>query len=52
LRLAGLVRLALGEGERTRRYAARIEALEATWDSLRGFLEKPELEDGAEDGDG
>ena len=46
LRLAGLVRLALGEGKTTRRYAARAEGLKGTWSALQRFLEEPDLHDG------
>jgi DNA-binding transcriptional ArsR family regulator len=41
LRLAGLVRLSLGEG-RDKRYAARAEAVAAAFGSLQHFLEKGE----------
>jgi len=39
LRLAGLVQLTLGEHKEERRYAARSEAIQATFASLEGFLE-------------
>ncbi len=38
LRLAGLVQLTLGADKENRRYAARPEAVEGAWDTLRGFL--------------
>jgi DNA-binding transcriptional ArsR family regulator len=38
LRLAGLVNLRLGEGKVTRTYAARLEAVSSTFESLRDFL--------------
>lgn len=38
LRLAGLVRLRLGEGKEMRQYAARDEAVAAAFDSLKHFL--------------
>jgi DNA-binding transcriptional ArsR family regulator len=38
LRLAGLVRLSLGEGKELRQYAARSEAVAAAFDSLKHFL--------------
>jgi DNA-binding transcriptional ArsR family regulator len=42
LRLAGLVQMTLGEGKRTRRYAARSEAVAVACASLEAFLEKGE----------
>jgi DNA-binding transcriptional ArsR family regulator len=42
LRLAGLVQMTLGEGKRTRSYAARSEAVAAACASLETFLEKGE----------
>jgi len=44
LRLAGLVQLTLGEGKEERRYAARPEAIQATFASLEGFLEPDDAE--------
>jgi DNA-binding transcriptional ArsR family regulator len=44
LRLAGLVQLTLGEGKETKQYAARSEAVAAAFASLKGFLEKDEIE--------
>ena len=44
LRLAGLVQLTLGEGKKTKHYAARSEAVAAAFASLKGFLEKGEVE--------
>jgi DNA-binding transcriptional ArsR family regulator len=38
LRLAGLVQLTLGEGEETKNYAARPEAVAAAFASLEGFI--------------
>jgi hypothetical protein len=38
LRLAGLVQLSLGADKEDRRYAARPEAVERAWETLRGFL--------------
>jgi DNA-binding transcriptional ArsR family regulator len=40
LRLAGLVNMWLGEGGVTKTYAARLEAIASTFDSLQGFLKK------------
>jgi len=40
LRLAGLVRLTLGEGKETKRYAARSEAVTAAFQALKRFLEE------------
>jgi DNA-binding transcriptional ArsR family regulator len=40
LRLAGLVRLSLGEGRETKRYAARPEAVAGTFEALTRFLER------------
>ncbi len=45
LRLAGLVQLTLGEGKRTKRYAARPEAVAAACDSLKNYFEQDEDED-------
>jgi DNA-binding transcriptional ArsR family regulator len=45
LRLAGLVQLTLEEDKSTRRYAARSEAVAATFASLQGFLAEAEPED-------
>jgi DNA-binding transcriptional ArsR family regulator len=42
LRLAGLVKMTLGDGKRTRCYAARSEAVTAACASLETFLEKGE----------
>jgi DNA-binding transcriptional ArsR family regulator len=46
LRLAGLVQLTIGmgEGKKTKHYAARSEAVAAAFTSLKGFLEKGEVE--------
>jgi len=46
LRMAKLVRLTIGikEGKKTKRYAARPEAVTAAFASLKGFLEKGEVE--------
>ena len=46
LRLAGLVQLTIGMGEHKeiKRYAARPEAVTAAFASLKGFLEKGEIE--------
>jgi len=38
LRLAGLVRVMLGEGKEAKQYAARLEAVAAACDSLKSFL--------------
>lgn len=40
LRLAGLVQLTVGKGQEDRRYAARSEAIAATFASLKRFLER------------
>ncbi|MGD8791046.1 MAG: metalloregulator ArsR/SmtB family transcription factor [Anaerolineae bacterium] len=40
LRLAGLVRLSLGEGKETRRYAARAEAVTTAFHTLERFLKE------------
>jgi DNA-binding transcriptional ArsR family regulator len=40
LRLAGMVQLTLDEGQGERRYAARSEAVQATFASLESFLDK------------
>jgi DNA-binding transcriptional ArsR family regulator len=42
LRLAGLVQMTLGEGKKTRSYAARSEAVAAACASLESFLEQGE----------
>jgi DNA-binding transcriptional ArsR family regulator len=44
LRLAGLVQVTLGEGKRTKRYAARPEAVVAACDALQKFFELGEHE--------
>ncbi len=46
LRLAGLVRVIVGDGKEPKQYAARPEALKASFDSLQGFLEKGEAGEG------
>jgi len=38
LRLAGLVRVIVGNSKEAKQYAARPEALRASFDSLKGFL--------------
>ena len=44
LRLAGLVQVTLGEGKDVRRYAARPEAVQRTFASLKGFLDREQGE--------
>jgi DNA-binding transcriptional ArsR family regulator len=44
LRLAGLVRVIVGDGKEAKQYAARPEALRASFDSLKGFLESGQAE--------
>jgi DNA-binding transcriptional ArsR family regulator len=50
LRLAGLVRLTLGEGKVTKRYAVRPAAVDGTFAALQRFLARDGLESDEEAG--